>query len=132
MSAQPELEGRAVACEVRDGELLAEDLERLGADGFRVAPDGANQPVADFGEHFFVARRDLAERRDKPGCRTVQADGERKRCGGEAVAKEPADREGAHMQQIKAAMKLVAADLGAPKLGEVTNEGGKLEVCVGG
>jgi hypothetical protein len=36
------------------------------------------------------------------------------------------------MQQIKAAMKLVAADLGAPKLVEVTNEGGKLEVCVGG
>jgi hypothetical protein len=36
------------------------------------------------------------------------------------------------MQQIEAAMKLVAADLGAPKLVEVTNERGKLEVCVGG
>jgi hypothetical protein len=93
VGAQPELEGRAVAREVRDGELLAEYLERLGADGFRVAPHGANQPVADFGEHFFVARRDLAERRDQPGRRTVQADGERKRCGGEAVAEEPADRE---------------------------------------
>ena len=35
------------------------------------------------------------------------------------------------MQQIEAAMKLVAAGLGAPKLVEVADERGELEVCIG-
>jgi hypothetical protein len=47
---------------VGDGELLAENLERLGADRFRIATHGSHQSVTNFGENFFVAGRDLAER----------------------------------------------------------------------
>ena len=35
VGVQPELERCAVARKVRDGELLTEDVERPGADGFR-------------------------------------------------------------------------------------------------
>ena len=86
MGAQPELEWRAVARQVGDGELLAEYLERPGADRFRIAPNGADQPVADLGEHLLVARGDLAEGGNQPGGRAVEADGEREGCRGETVA----------------------------------------------
>ena len=50
---------------------------------------------------------------------------------GEALAMHLADRQRTGVEQIETAMELVAADLRATEIIEVTDEGRQLKVCIG-
>lgn len=132
MGTQPELEGRAVAGKVRNSELFAQNFQGLRTDCFRVAARGSHEAMAHFGQHFFVAGGHLAKRGYQTCCSAVQVDGERQWSAGETFAKQAAYRQRPCVQQVDAAMELVATDFRAPEFVEVADERSQLQICVGG